>query len=152
MAERRKSAASAAKKQRGKPFTKGCSGNPRGRRPGTRNHSTVMCERLMSADCEEITKAVVAMAKGGNLMAAKIIMDRLVPPRRDRPCEFDLPKIATAADAAQAMAVLLAAVAKGDVTPGEAAEIAKLIETFTRTLEIADLEARVARLEEVAPK
>jgi len=42
---------------------------------------------------------------------------------------------------------VLAAVAAGDLTPLEAAQIMGLIETYRRTLETCELEARVAALE-----
>ncbi len=40
--------------------------------------------------------------------------------------------------------------AEGDLTPLEAAQIMDLIETYRRTLETCDLEARVAALEATA--
>lgn len=53
----------------------------------------------------------------------------------------------TGADAAKAAGAVLAAVAEGDLTPFEAVQIMALIETFRKTLETCDLEARVAALE-----
>ena len=38
-----------APKQRGRPFPKGHSGNPRGRPPGARNAATVLAEQLLSS-------------------------------------------------------------------------------------------------------
>jgi hypothetical protein len=55
--------------------------------------------------------------------------------------------MATAMDAATAAGAILEAVALGDVTPLEAAHVMGLIETYRRTLETCDLEARVAALE-----
>lgn len=47
-----------------------------------------------------ITKAVIEAAKGGDLMAAKIILDRLIPPAKERPENVDLPDTKTAQGAA----------------------------------------------------
>jgi len=47
---------------------------------------------------------------------------------------FDFPKINSAADAAQASAALVAAVASGDLTPIEAAELGKLIDSYVHAL------------------
>jgi hypothetical protein len=55
-------------------------------------------------------------------------MDRIVPPRRDRPVTFTLPKIQGPADAATAMGAVLEAAAQGDLTPIEAGEFAKLLD------------------------
>jgi hypothetical protein len=65
---------------------------------------------------------------------SKIILDRIAPVRRDRPVSFDLPKIERPADAVAASAAILDAVSEGALTPGEAAEISKLIERVMKTL------------------
>ena len=69
------------------------------------------------------------------------------PPRRDAPVTFALPSIQTAADAAKAAGAVLEAVALGDLTPLEAAQIMGLIESYRRTLETTDLESRIVTLE-----
>jgi hypothetical protein len=43
----------------------------------------------------------------------------------------------------------LAAVSAGEITPSEAAEIGRLLETYVRTLEITELEQRLNKLEEI---
>ena len=53
----------------------------------------------------------------------------------------------TAANAATAAGAVLGAVADGDLTPTEGAHIMTLIETYRRTLETTELEARVTALE-----
>ena len=71
-----------------------------------------------------------------------------MPPRKDRPVAFALPALHTAADAAQAMAALTAAVASGALTPSEATEFARLVEAFTKALEAADVETRLVAIEQ----
>jgi hypothetical protein len=41
----------------------------------------------------------------------------------------------------------LAAVSGGEITPSEAVEIGRLLETYVRTLEITELEQRLNKLE-----
>ena len=72
----------------------------------------------------------------------------LDPPRRDRPVPFSLPKLDTVADAKAASAAILQAVADGELTPSEAADLSKLLEGFTRVIEIAELERRLEVLEQ----
>ena len=55
--------------------------------------------------------------------------------------------MALAADAIKAMAAIMTAVASGDLTPAEANELAKLIDTFTRAIEARELDERLKRLE-----
>jgi hypothetical protein len=78
----------------------------------------------------------------------RLCLERIVPARRDRPITFELPELKTAADAVKAASAILAAVPVGDVTPGEAAELGKLVESFARTLEVSQLEDRISRLED----
>ena len=115
-------------------FQKGQSGNPAGPAKGTRHKITMLAEKLMQDDVADIVKAVVTAARNGDMTAAKIILDRIAPVRRGRPVSFDLPKIERSADAVAASAAILDAVSEGSLTPGEAAEISKLIEGFVKTL------------------
>jgi hypothetical protein len=137
-----------AGKQRGKPFPKGRSGNPSGKPKGARHKTTLLAEKLMQDDAENIVNAVLTAARDGDMTAARIVLDRILPARRDNPVTFALPKIKRPADAVAASAAILSAVADGRLTPGEAFEVSKLIEGFVKTLEVAELEERLAELEE----
>jgi hypothetical protein len=53
----------------------------------------------------------------------------------------------TAHDAAQAAAAVLQAVSEGDLTPTEGAQVMGLVDSYRRTLEVTELEARVMALE-----
>jgi hypothetical protein len=140
-------AANAEKKQHGRPFQKGQSGNPGGKAKGTRHRVTILAEKLMQDDAEEIVNVVVNAAKRGDLQAAQMILSRLVPPRRDSAVNFPLPAIKTAGDASAALSAILRAVANGELTPGEAGDVAKLLDAFTKTLEVCELEKRIVALE-----
>jgi hypothetical protein len=134
--------------QRGKPFPKGKSGNPRGKPKGARHKTTLLAEKLMQDDAENIVNAVLTAARAGDMTAARIVLDRIAPARRDNPVAFALPKIKRPADAVAASAAILSAVADGRLTPGEALEVSKLIEGFVKALEVAELEQRLNELEE----
>ena len=81
------------------------------------------------------------------MAALRLCIERLLPVRRERPMAFELPRIETVADALKASSALLAACAKGTLSPREATEIMALIETHTRTLELSEIEARLTELE-----
>ncbi|MCC3246763.1 DUF5681 domain-containing protein [Methylocystis sp. WRRC1] len=134
-------------KQRGKPFEKGKSGNPAGKPKGARHKTTLLAEKLMQDDAENIVNAVLKAAHNGDMTAARIVLDRIAPPRRDNLVRFTLPKIERASDAATASAAILDAVAEGELTPAEAGEIVKLIEGFVKTLELTEIDERLKRLE-----
>jgi hypothetical protein len=131
------------RKTRGKPFEPGNPGKPK----GARHKTTLLAEKLMQDDAEAVVKAVVEAAKGGDMTAARIVLDRIAPARRDNPVSFALPMIESAADAAKAMAAILAAVANGAVTPSEADQVAKIVAAFVSTLEASEFEARLLALE-----
>ena len=129
------------------PFEPGQSGNPAGKAKGTRNKVTLAIEALLDGEAEALTRKAIEIAKGGDLAALRLCLDRLAPPRKDRLVMFELPTITSAADAVKASAALVAAVAVGDLTPAEAGELGKLIEAYVRALEATDFAARLDNLE-----
>ena len=69
------------------------------------------------------------------------------PPRRERSVRFALPALRSAADAVGAMASITGAVAAGEITPGEAAELSKLVEAYVKAIEAGDFEQRLRAIE-----
>ena len=69
------------------------------------------------------------------------------PPRRERSVRFQLPALRSAADAASAMAALAAEVGAGEMTPGEAAELSKLVEAYVKALEAGEFDQRLRAVE-----
>lgn len=132
------------------PFKKGESGNPAGKPKGARNKTTVAMEKLLDDDAETITTKAIELAKGGDLTALRLCLERIIPPRKDRPVCFEMPEIKSPADALAAATAIIQAVAGGDLTPGEAAELGKVVESFSRVAETADLAERIKRLEQMA--
>jgi hypothetical protein len=132
-----------AQNTRGRPFE---SGNP-GRPKGARNRATLAAEALLDGESEELTRKAIELAKGGDTTALRLCLERLIPARRDKPVNFDLPPVQTADDAAKAIAAILQAVAGGEISPSEGAEVARLLEGYVKTLETAEFERRLAALE-----
>src|SRR6201987_4550023 len=136
-------AETAAPKQRGRPFQKGHSGNPQGRPPGARNAATVIAQQLLEGEAATITRKAIELAKQGDLTALRLCLDRIVPPRRDRAVNFALPAMSSADDARKATAAITAAVANGELTPAEAAELLCVIEGYVKALEATDIDRRL---------
>jgi len=134
-------------KQKPQFFQPGQSGNPAGRPLGSRNKTTLAVDALLNGEAEALTRKAIELAKAGDMVALRLCLDRICPPRKDRPVRFDLPTLNTAADAVEAASAILAAVSNGDLTPTEAAELGKLIENFTAALKTHDYEERLAKLE-----
>jgi hypothetical protein len=106
--------------KQGARFRKGQSGNPSGRPPGARNKTTLAVEALLDGEAEVLTRKAIERAKDGDSVALRLCLERILPPRKDRPVSFALPKIESVADAGKASTAILTAVATGDVTPLEA--------------------------------
>jgi hypothetical protein len=111
---------------------------------------TIAIETLLDGEHEALTRKVVEMAKGGDMQALLISLDRLFPPRKDSPVSFALPPMRAAMDAVPAMAALVEAVAIGDLTPLEAGELTKIVQVFAKIIEITELDQRIRKLEEIA--
>lgn len=128
-------------------FKPGQSGNPAGKPKGARNHATRAVLKLIEGGAEEITIAVLDAAKGGDMSAARFILERIAPPIRERPVSIDLPDIDTATGIAEAQAAILQAAADGDLLPGEASTLSAIAEARRKALETEELERRITALE-----
>lgn len=124
-------------------FTTGNTGRPK----GARNRTTQAVMALLEGEAEALSRKVVEMALAGDSVALRLCLDRLAPPRKDSPVQFALPRMASAHDAAEAAGAVLQAVSEGDLTPTEGAQVMGLVDSYRRTLEVTELEARVAALE-----
>src|SRR5947199_7717059 len=118
-------------------FVAGQSGNPAGKRPGTRNRASVLREAL--GDGEDITAAriVIDKALSGDMVAARFVVGRLEPRPRSRPIELDLPEGTSAGDIVAAYDVTLRAMATGEITPEEALQVSRVLDRRLRALKLA---------------
>lgn len=128
---------------RGKPFERGNPGKPK----GARSRATVAAEALLDGEAEGLTRKAIDMALEGDTVALRLCLERLVPPRKDRPLAFDLPPINDAKDHPAVLASVLEAVAGGDLTPTEGQAFAGLMEQHRRAIETADIVERLEALE-----
>jgi hypothetical protein len=128
-------------------FKPGQSGNPAGKPKGTRNATTLALETLLDGQATALTQKAIDLALTGDMAALRLCLDRILPPRKDRPVTFTLPPINSAKDAAATVSAVLAAVATGEITPADAGEISRLIEAYVKAFETAELAERLERLE-----
>ena len=124
-------------------FTTGNSGRPR----GSRNKATLAIESLLQGQAEALTQTAVKQALEGDSVALRLCMERIAPAPKDQPVSFNLPKMSNALDASEAAGRVLEAVSEGELTPIEATRVMGLIDSYRRTLELTDIETRIAALE-----
>ena len=106
---------------------------------------TKMRESL-TADVPQILAGLVEAAKGGDVQAARLILERVLPPFKgvEQPVTLSLPEGGTLT--AKADAVLCAA-AVGDLAPGQASQLISALGAMAKISEIDDLNARITKLE-----
>jgi hypothetical protein len=87
-------------------------------------------------EAEALTRKAIELAKAGDTTALRLCLERVVPPRKDRPINLELPVIDSADDANYAMRVVIAAVGEGRITPSEATILSALIEISRSSLRL----------------
>jgi hypothetical protein len=125
----------------------GQSGNPGGRPAGSRHRATVLAESLLDGQTTALIQKTIDLALEGDSTALRLCIERIIPPRRDRPVNFRLPTLNSAADALGAIEAIADGVATGELTPSEAAELAKLVEAYRSAVETVEIERRLSALE-----
>ncbi len=139
------------RKQRGpgRPFRKGESGNPRGRPRGSGPAAKVRA--AIAEDVPVIIKRLAELAKSGDVAAARVLLDRVVPALKAETLPVSIPGIdvGTLAERAQAA---LSAVGRGEVAPDTAATLVAAVGALARIIEVDELERRIAALEAARAK
>ena len=152
MTEPNETPAPAGGQQNSHRFRKGKSGNPRGRQRGSKNAITLAAQTLLDGQAEALTQKCVALALEGDVAALRLALERILPPRRDRPVMLALPAMKKTSDAVSAMGRLLASVSDGSITPIEGQAVASLVGLFQNVLAAETFEARLLELEQRASK
>jgi hypothetical protein len=127
-------------------FLPGQSGNPLGKKPGTRNRATVLREALRDGEDADVTRVVIDKALAGNAVMARFVIGLLMPRPRDRAIEIDLPDCASAGDVLAASSATIAAMARGEITPEEALAVTRLLEFRLKAIAAAAREAERAQV------
>jgi len=123
-------------------FQPGVSGNLSGR---PKSATTLLREKI-AEDLDEVVKAVVFAAKNGDMLAAKLILDRLIPALRPTAAmvNLQLPADATPVNVAES---LLRSVACGQISPDSAAQLLGATAQFSKILEVEELRDRINAIE-----
>ena len=131
------------KKRVGK-WKPGVSGNPKGKTPGSGELQKLRA--TLAADVPGILAGLVTAAKAGDTQAARLILERILPPVKaiEQAVALQLPNGGTLT--AQGRAVL-SAVAAGELAPSQGAALLGAICTLARVTVIDELEARLTKLE-----
>jgi len=124
-------------------WQKGESGNPAGRRP---HPIAERFRKAAEADLDAIVAAIVEAAKMGDVAAARLVLERVIPPFKSipQPTPFAMEGDTLTARAEE----VLAAAASGGLSVQDATALVAAIGSLARLTEIDELEKRVRALEE----
>jgi Family of unknown function (DUF5681) len=129
-------------------FQKGVSGNPKGTRTGSKHKATLIADKLLKGEIDEVVRAVIAAAKGGDMAACRLVLERILPPcKPGRTVKLALPAVNSSTDLIPALGSITSAVGRGLITPEEGQHLATIFEQQRRAIETVELEERIARLE-----
>src|SRR6516164_3173674 len=116
-------------------FRRGCSGNPAGKKPGTRNRATTLKEALRDGEGATVARVVIDKALAGDAIAARFLLERLQPKPRGRPIHLEIPEgESPAGEVVATFNAALRAMAAGAITPDEALGVARFLEGRMRVL------------------
>jgi hypothetical protein len=133
---------------RGRPFEPG-NKRGRGRPKGSRNKPRNPAQQLLDQHAEAITRVCIISAMKGNQKAVQLCMERISPARRDPSVQIRLGPINTASELAAASQRVVRGIGSGKITPSEGEKITSVLENRRKVIETADLDSRVAKLEQV---
>lgn len=133
------------KKKRGR-WKSGESGNPSGRKPGT--GEVAKLRDSIAKHLPAIIKQLVTKAKEGDAQAARLLLERVLPPMKPIEQAVALSLPTGEGITAQGVAIVQA-VAAGILAPGQGAALLTGLGALARIKEIDELERRIALLEAV---
>jgi hypothetical protein len=131
---------------RGRPFEKGNGG----RKLGSKNRATLVAEALLKGEEVELVRKAIELAKAGNVPMLKFLLDRILP--KERLVRVALPGLIGSPDGLEALAALIEAASTGQISPSEAAVLAGPVATYGRIIDVAELEERVEKAEQMLAK
>jgi hypothetical protein len=133
-------------------FVPGCSGNPAGKRKGTRNRATILAEALRDGEGEAVARTVIDKALAGDPVTARFCLALLAPKPRFRAITLDLPETARPGDVVAFFDATLAAMASGEITPDEALVVTRVLDLRLRAMNALQVEERPTSCDRPAPR
>ena len=122
----------------------GESGNPAGRKPGT--GEVAKLRSSIAKQVPGILKKLTAAALAGDVGAARLLLERVVAPLKAS--EEATPLALTGSTLTEQGNSVIAAVASGDLAPGQGASLLASLGTLAKLEEADDLKRRIEALEQ----
>lgn len=119
--------------------------NPAGRPKGSKDKKTLVAQEF-EKEGSVVAAVVIEKAKGGDMTAANIVLQRISPPLKSRAekVKFELDSQAPLTDQARQV---LAAMALGEIDPDTAQVVINCISAFAGLRQVDELDERLRALE-----
>lgn len=128
------------------PWKKGQSGNPAGRPPGWGKVEHLRAR--LAEHIPEVVAKLVEQAQAGDTGAARLLLERVVPPLRGVDLPVTLPGLLTTTSLADAGRAVVQAAGAGVLSPEQAARLLDGLGAQARLVEMDELVRRIEALEE----
>ena len=126
-------------------FVPGKSGNPKGR-PRRKDSASVIRKLILHSAPDWVAKMIDA-ANTGDIPAGRALLATVMPTLKPIELPVLLPGIAPDAGLADQGRAVIAALAKGQLAPGQASQILAALAGIARLVELDELESRITNLE-----
>lgn len=127
-------------------FKRGQSGNPAGRRPGSKNKSTDLREKF-KRDLPAINRKVIEAAKAGEAWAVQLIWSRCYPPLKPQQQRAPLPGDFSGDSLTDKGKAVIDSLAAGSISADDARQVLSALADIARLTEHTDFDERLKRLE-----
>ncbi len=124
-------------------FKPGQSGNPAGR-PKDKTPATLL-RKSIADDMPAIIHTLVELAKGGDVQAAKVLLDRICPPLRPQALPIALP---TNGSLSEQGSEIIQATMAGTIPPDIGSQLITALAHQAKIVEIDELTKRIDALEQ----
>jgi hypothetical protein len=129
------------------PFRKGVSGNPSGRRAGSKNKSTDLRERY-SRDLPAIHRQLIKAAKEGQPWAVSLVMSKCYPPLKPVQQPGALSGDFSGDSLTEQGKAVVASMAAGELSVDDAKSMLSALADMAKLVEHCDFDERLKRLEQ----
>jgi hypothetical protein len=137
------------RKEKTSGWKPGQSGNPNGRPPGASEVGRLRA--AISEHLPEIIAQLVEKARGGDMQAARLLLERVLPPVKATEATVTI-ELAPGASLTEQGESIVRAVAAGLLAPGQAGPLLTGLGSIARLKEVDELTKRLEALEKASGK
>lgn len=130
-------------------FTKGQSGNPCGKKPGTLNRRTQL-SKLLEPHAEKLINKTVELALEGDVNALRLCIERLIPKSTSQPIQFEFNAIdlENINNLSLLGKTIISSVSSGFILPEEGQKLMDIVDSQRKLIEHVDMSRKLDEISE----